>query len=64
MSRLARWLVCTSLVGMVVLAGSAPLDAPAARAAGGWWLMYASAGDLWESDGSQVLQLTYDGHLS
>jgi hypothetical protein len=63
-SRAARWLVCASLVGIALLGGSAPLDAPAAQAAGGWWLMYASAGDIWETDGSQVLQLTNDGHLS
>src|SRR5262249_42884442 len=63
-SRLVRWLVGSSLVGIVLLAGSAPLTTPAARAAGGWWLMYASAGDLWEADGSQGLQLTYGGHLN
>jgi hypothetical protein len=63
MNRLTHCAACAGLIVVTLVSGSASPDPPTARAASGWWLLYAAAGDLWETDGSHTLQLTTDGHL-
>jgi hypothetical protein len=35
-----------------------------AGAAPSWWLVYAANGDLWQTDGQRIEQLTFDGHVN
>jgi hypothetical protein len=52
-------------VGLALLLGLRQLPAPdRAGAAPSWWLLYAANGDLWQTDGQRIEQLTFDGHIN
>jgi Tol biopolymer transport system component len=58
-SMLKRGLAVVGVIAVLAL-----LAASSGRAATSWWFLFAANGDLWQTDGDRLVQLTHSGQLA